>query len=184
MSGRRPSPSITGTELLRRCNTLVLRLNRPSASTRRNEVTKIVEDAEKRVLDRFHQLLNKYVDFQDKRIRSDLAQALEEAENQEKFLEAFVLKLYHEANQIEERNATRLLNDDERGRLNKKTGYNKNNGDENVDNYHQDNHHGIDPRDPNYHHVPGRRDPNYHDAKDPRDPNYHNEPDSHDTKYN
>jgi hypothetical protein len=134
MSNQRPSSTITGTQLIGKCNTLVLRLTEPSASTRGNEVRRVVGDTQKRVLQRFNQLLREYISEEREAIRSDLLQSLEEAADKEKFLEAFVLKLYHKANKMEEEIATGHLNDDERERLNRQIGDNRRPGNQNPHN--------------------------------------------------
>ena len=157
MRRQRPTETITTSSVRQKCNTLVLKLVDRDTAARR-----LVENTRALVLARFEQLLNEYVSRDRQQLRSDLVQGLEEAENREKFLEAFVLRLYHQANKIEEEIAVKHLTDNERGRLDEKTGYEKNSDGRQIGNHHSDNRHPYDRYSGNHHpanHYSGSHNP-------------------------
>ncbi|CAM4835429.1 unnamed protein product [Rotaria magnacalcarata] len=190
MNRQRPSSTMTSTELVQKCNTLVLRLAPSSTSSQNSDIARLMKDAQRRVLDRFRLLLRDYVDQSTQAIQADLYHDLEQADNREKFLEAFTLKLYHKANQIEEEIATQSLNPDEVERLKRVPGYERNNNGRDVHNNNP-----SYPRTDNYdrhNHYPGNernnngRDVHNNNPSYPRTGNYdqHNHYPGNEDRYN
>ena len=119
MDREKTSQTINLQQIQHRCNTLILRLTNPANKSATSEARALVDSTRKAVDVRFHALVEKHVMDKNKKVNPKLLDALQSSENREQFLETYIVSLYNKAVEEEETVAVRILNDEEKIRLEK-----------------------------------------------------------------